>query len=62
MKDIYQEVIDEGNEILEKGIAHLRRSERIQTKVSPIADYTEWQTDIFEDDREIVLMPPKTLA
>ena len=39
MRNIYQEIIEEGNEILEKGINHLRRSVRVQSQISPVKDY-----------------------
>ena len=38
MRNVYQEVIDEGNEILEKGMGHLRR--RTHTPVSPVKAYS----------------------
>jgi len=39
MRNVYQEIIDEGNEILEKGMGHLRRRTRTYTPVSPIKEY-----------------------
>ena len=39
MRSIYQEIIDEGNEILENGIGHLRRNVRFQSQISPVKDY-----------------------
>jgi len=39
MRNVYQEIIDEGNEILEKGMGHLRRRTRTYTPVSPTKEY-----------------------
>jgi putative transcriptional regulator len=39
MRNVYQEIIDEGNEILEKGIGHLRRRTRELTPVLPVKKY-----------------------
>jgi hypothetical protein len=36
MRSIYQEIIDEGNEILESGISHLRRRTREYSPIIPI--------------------------
>ena len=40
MSSVYQEIIDEGNEILEIGIGHLRRRTREYTPIIPIKKYT----------------------
>ena len=39
MNNIYQEIIDEGNEILEKGLGHLRSRTRTYAPVSPVKKY-----------------------
>jgi putative transcriptional regulator len=39
MRSIYQEIIDEGNEILESGTSHLRRRTREYSSVTPIKKY-----------------------
>ena len=40
MRNVYQEIILEGNEILEKGIGHLRRNTRTHTPLSPVKEYS----------------------
>jgi len=39
MKNIYQEIIDEGKDILENGMGSLRRSKRTYAPVSPLKEY-----------------------
>ena len=39
MRNVYQEIIEEGNEILEKGMAHLRRNVRTPIPIAPIKEY-----------------------
>ena len=43
MRNMYQEIIEEGNEILEKGITHLRRNVRVQSLISPVKDYAPYE-------------------
>ena len=40
MRNVYQEIIDEGNEILQTGTENLRRRTRIYRSISPIKNYT----------------------
>ena len=40
MRNIYQEIIDEGNEILEKGVSQLRRRTREYSPITPVKRYT----------------------
>ncbi|MCL2565587.1 MAG: helix-turn-helix domain-containing protein [Defluviitaleaceae bacterium] len=50
MRNIYQEVIDEGNEILEKGIGHLRR--RTHMPVSPVKEYAPEQIKALREKNQ----------
>jgi len=40
MRNVYQEIIDEGNEISEKGVGHLRRRLRQLPDVPPVKIFT----------------------
>ena len=40
MRNIYQEIIEEGNEILENGIGHLRHRTRTHMPIAPLKEYT----------------------
>ena len=50
MRNIYREIIEEGNEILENGIGHLRHRTRTHKLTTPIKEYTP---DALLQDLEI---------
>ena len=52
MRNVYQEIIDEGNEILEKGMGHLRRRTRTYTPVSPIKEYQPYEIKAIREQNQ----------
>jgi len=54
MRNIYQEIIEEGNEILENGMGHLRRRTRTHAPTAPIKEKKVILDSIDESDSDFI--------
>ena len=52
MRNVYQEIIDEGNVILEKGIGHLRRRTRNLTPITPIKVFSPQEIKALRESNQ----------
>ena len=52
MKSVYQEIIDEGNQILTKGMGHLRRRTREHLPLSPVKDYEPHEIKAIRENNQ----------